>query len=419
MSARLTFSFIFFTALLNAVGFGIMMPVLPQLIMSVTGEGLAAAARHGSWLLMVYAVMQFFFAPVMGNLSDRFGRRPVLLVSLAVLGIDFLIMAWAPTLAWLFVGRLIAGVAASTYSTCNAAVADITPVDRRAAGFGLLGAAFGGGFIIGPVLGGFLGEIGPRVPFVAAAMLAFANLLFGLVVMPETLPRTERRAFVWGRAHPIGAVRSLSHHPLVIGIIAAYFLMMIGHHSLPSTWSYFTMEKFSWSAREVGYSLGFVGVLMVIVQAGLLRMVLPRTGPRLAASIGFVCGIAAFAGYAVAGAVWVVYLFLVIGSLQGFVGPALNGLMSAQLPPNAQGELQGALASTGSLTAIISPLLMMQTFAHFTSTSPTYFPGAPYALAALITLVSLGVFLRVTAHVPAVGLAIQVPGPGAGKEPSP
>jgi MFS transporter, DHA1 family, tetracycline resistance protein len=396
----MTLTFVFLTALLNAIGFGILLPVLPQLIMSVTGEGLSEAARYGGWLLVVYAVMQFFFAPVMGNLSDRFGRRPVLMMSLAVLGVDFLIMAWAPTLAWLFVGRLIAGVAASTYSTCNAVVADITPIDRRAATFGLMGAAFGGGFIIGPVLGGILGEIGPRVPFVAAAGLAFGNLLFGLLAMPETLPPHERRTFTWQRAHPVGALGSLRRYPLVVGLVLAYFLMQVGHHVLPSTWSYFTMEKFDWSERDVGYSLGFVGVLMIVVQAGLLRAVLARTGPRLAAAIGFVCGIAAFLGYALADQAWLVYAFLVVGSLQGFVGPALNGLMSAQLPANAQGELQGALASVASLTAIFSPLLMTQTFAHFTSSSAIYFPGAPYVLAALITLASLAVFLRATAAAP-------------------
>jgi MFS transporter, DHA1 family, tetracycline resistance protein len=393
---RLTFAFIFFTALLNAIGFGILLPVLPQLIMSVTGDDLAAAARHGGWLLVVYAVMQFFFAPVMGNLSDRFGRRPILFSSLAVLCVDFLIMAWAPTLAWLFVGRLIAGVAASTYSTCNAVVADITPVDRRAANFGLMGAAFGGGFIIGPVIGGLLGEIGPRVPFVAAAGLAFTNLVFGLLVMPETLPRQLRRPFAWHRAHPIGALGALRRYPAVLGLIAAYFLMHVGHHVLPSTWSYFTMERFGWSERDVGYSLGFVGVLMIIVQAGLLRVVLLRLSARAVASIGFASGTAALMGYALAHEAWLIYVFLVIGALQGFVGPALNGLMSAQLPANAQGELQGALASVASLTAIISPVLMTQTFAYFTSAAPVYFPGAPYLLAAAITVVSLAVFLAAT-----------------------
>lgn len=398
---RLTFAFVFFTALLNAIGFGIMLPVLPQLIMSITGEGLSAAAAYGGWLLVVYAVMQFFFAPVMGNLSDRFGRRPILLSTLAVLCVDFLIMAWAPTLAWLFVGRLIAGIAASTYSTCNAVVADITPPDRRAASFGLMGAAFGGGFIIGPLLGGILGEFGPRVPFVAAAALAFANLVFGLLVMPETLPRHLRRPFTWQRAHPVGALRALRPYPFVLGLVGAYFLMQIGHHVLPSTWSYFTMERFDWSERDVGYSLGFAGVLMIVIQAGLLRLVLTRISAGRAAIIGFACAIAAFIGYAFSTQSWVVYVFLLIGSLQGFTGPAINGMMSGQLPANAQGELQGALASVASLTAIISPLMMTQTFAYFTSTAPIYFPGAPFLLAAAVTLLGLIGFLAATARLPA------------------
>ena len=257
MNWRPAITMVLITALLDSVGFGIIMPVLPELLMDVTGEDVSASAAYGGWLMFAYAAMQFLLAPVIGGLSDRFGRRPVLLFSLFVLGIDYLIMWWAPSFAWLLVGRLIAGAAASTYSTCNAFIADISPPDVRAANFGLMGAAFGMGFIIGPVVGGLLGEYGARAPFLAAALLAFANLLYGLLVLPESLTRERRRPFDWRRANPTGTLASLRRYPVVFGVIGAYFLFLLGHHVLPSTWSFFTMERFDWSPREVGYSLGW------------------------------------------------------------------------------------------------------------------------------------------------------------------
>jgi MFS transporter, DHA1 family, tetracycline resistance protein len=387
------------TALIDSIGFGIILPVLPGLLMEVTGEGMASAARHGGWLLFAYAAVQFCLAPVVGNLSDRFGRRPVLLFSLLVLGIDYLVMWWAPTFAWLLLGRLIAGAAASTYSTCNAFIADISPPEVRAQNFGLMGAAFGLGFIIGPVIGGLLGEFGPRVPFLAAAGLCFANLLYGVLVLPESLPKEQRRPFQWRRANPTGTLAALRRYPMVFGLVGAYFLFLLGHHVLPTTWSYFTMEKFDWSPREVGYSLGFVGVLMVFTQAVLLRVLLPKMGARRAGTAGFLCTILAFFGYAMATDGWMIYLFLCVGALQGFATPAMQGIMSTNVPGNEQGELQGGLASMSSLTAILSPPFMTQIFAYFTgSNAPVYFPGAPFLVAALLTVVALIAFLRVTAR---------------------
>lgn len=399
MQWRHAITVVLVTALLDSIGFGIIMPVLPALLMEVTGEGMSAAARYGGWLMFAYAAIQFCLAPVVGNLSDRFGRRPVLLCSLFVLGVDYLIMWWAPTFAWLLLGRVIAGAAASTYSTCNAFIADVSPPEVRAQNFGLMGAAFGLGFIIGPVIGGLLGEFGPRAPFLAAAALSFANLVYGALVLPESLDRSQRRPLDWRRANPTGTLTSLRRYPLVFGMIGAYFLFLLGHHVLPSTWSFFTMEKFDWSPREVGYSLGFVGVLMVLTQAVLLRLLLPKLGARRAGIAGFLCTILAFVGYAVASDGWMIYLFLMVGALQGFASPAMHGIMSVNVPANEQGELQGGLASVSSLTAILAPPLMTQIFATFTgSQAPVYFPGAPYLAAALLSLLALAAFLRATAH---------------------
>lgn len=402
---KLALAFIFVTALLDSIGFGIIMPVMPQLIVEVTGEDISAAARYGGLLMFAYAGMQFFLAPIVGNLSDRFGRRPVLLLSLAVLTIDYLIMYWAPTFAWLLIGRIIAGAAASTFSTCNAYIADISTPEQRAQNFGLIGAAFGMGFVLGPVIGGFLGEYGARLPFLAAAVLSLANFLYGTLILPESLARDKRRVFEIGRANPVGALTALKRYPVVFGLIGAYLLYQLGHHALPATWSFFAIERFDWSPREIGYSLGVVGILMVFVQAVLLRVALPKLGSRRAAMIGFACCIASFLGYAFVTQGWMVYPFLVAGALQGFISPAMQGIMSTQVSDSEQGELQGGLGSVSSLTSIISPLFMTTLFAAFTgATAPIYFPGAPWLAAAVLTLLSLAFFMRATGHLaPAAG----------------
>jgi len=396
MNHRFTLSFVFVTLLIDSIGFGIIIPVMPQLIMSVSGEGLSSAARFGGLMMMIYALMQFFFSPIMGGISDRFGRRPVLLFSLLLLGVDYLIMAWAPTLLWLFAGRMIAGIAASTYSTCYAVIADSTSIEKRTQSFGVVGSAFGVGFIVGPLIGGMLGEYGPRVPFIAAACLAFANLVFGFFVMPETLAKNGRRPFDWRRANPTGTLVAMRKYPMVFGLIGVFFVFMLGHHALPSTWTYYTIEKFDWSEREVGYSFAFVGVLMVLTQAVLLRKLIPVLGQRSSALLGFGFCIFSFVGYAFASSTWMVYAFMVPGALQGLVSPSINGIMSGAIPANSQGELQGGIASMSSLTSIIAPPLMTGTFAAFASDSALgYFPGAPFILAAGLTLLALLLFVRV------------------------
>ncbi|MCZ6617515.1 MAG: TCR/Tet family MFS transporter, partial [Gammaproteobacteria bacterium] len=335
-------------------------------------------------------------APVMGNLSDRFGRRPVLLLSLLAFGLDYLLMGWAPTLGWLFLGRFIAGISASTYGIANAYIADVFPPEERAQNFGLLGAAFGAGFIIGPVIGGFLGELGPRIPFYATAGIAFSNAIYGFFLLPETLKKENRRPFDIKRANPVGAMNQLAKHPVVIGLVAANFLYLLGHHSLPAIWSYYMIEKFSWGNSDIGISLGVVGVLMLFVQGYLIRLVIPKFGPERVAYVGLVLTAVGFVGYALAPFGWVIYIFIVFGAGQGFVGPAVQSIVSARIPADSQGELQGAMGSIASLALILSPPIMTQLFGYFTQADGSiYFPGAAFMAAAILTLLSLTVFARV------------------------
>lgn len=393
-SRRLALTCIFITVLLDAIGFGVILPVMPQLIMEVTGEDLSRAAIYGGWLLFLYAMMQFLFSPIMGNLSDRFGRRPVLLLSLLAYGLDYLLMGWAPTLTWLIIGRIIAGSASSTYAIANAYIADIFPPEERAKNFALMGAAFGGGFILGPVLGGLMGELGPRVPFYATGVLALLNAAFGYFALPETLPRENRRPLQWQRANPLGAFREISKHPMVLGLMIAYFVFLVAHQALPSIWAYYSIAKFQWSQTEIGLSLAYVGVLMMICQAFLIRWVIDHYGSRITAYLGLSCALLSFLGYAFASEPWMIYFFMTVGAAQGFLGPSVQGLMSAKTAANAQGELQGALGSMASLASIVSPPVMTGVFGYFTAaTAPFYFPGSSFLLAALLTVLSFILFV--------------------------
>jgi len=389
--------FIFLTALMDSIGFGIIMPVLPDLLMEISGEDLGNSARYGGWLMFVYAVMQFFCSPLIGNISDRFGRRPVLLFSLLVMAINYLVMGFAESLFLLFLGRIVSGIGASTMSTCNAYMADVTPEDKRAQNFGLIGAAFGMGFVFGPVIGGFLGEYGSRVPFIAAGIISLFNLIFGFLVLEESLKTDNRRPFELKRANPVGTLIQLKKFPLVIGIIIVMFIYNIGHHVLPATWSFYSIEKFSWTPKEIGLSLMFVGICMALVQGFLIRWVIPRTGLRWAGILGMSFSAVAFFGYGTATAPWMIYLAMIPGALGALGGPAMQGIASAQVDATQQGELQGGLSSTMSLTSIISPLMMTQVFAFFTEDqTPYYFPGAAFILALFLTLAALAVFINIT-----------------------
>jgi len=392
-SNRFGLVFIILVVLIDSIGFGIILPVMPSLIMNLTGASLSEASRLGGWLLFTYALMQFFFAPVMGNLGDRFGRRPVLLFALLALGLDYLLMAFAPTIIWLFVGRLVAGIAGSTFSIAYAYVTDTTPIQKRAQAFGMVGAAFGGGFILGPVIGGLLGEFGDRIPFYAAAMLALLNVVYGYLVLGESLPADKRRVFHWRRANPLGALVQLRRYPLVARLAIAYFLYNLGHNALPATWTYYTIEKFSWSESQIGLSLGVAGVFMILVQAGLIRWAIPAMGAFRAGLVGMAAMILGFCGYGLAASGWQVYPFLAIASISGFVSPAFQTIMTNEIPADAQGELQGALSSITSLTSIIGPVVMTQLFARFTAdTAAVYFPGVSFISAALLTVICLLIF---------------------------
>jgi len=402
--------FIFITVLVDAVGFGVILPVLPELIMKLTGEGLSQASIYGGWLWFAYAVMQFFCAPVLGNLSDRFGRRPVILFSLLTFGIDYLIMGFAPTLFWLFVGRSIAGMAGASFTPAYAYLADVSPPHRRAQNFGLIGAAFGAGFILGPAIGGLLGALGTRAPFFAAAGLALINFLFGLFVLPESLPRDSRRSFDLRRANPLGTLLQIRKYPSVIGLLQVLFLWQLAHQVFPSTWAYYTMLKFSWSEQAVGVSLAFVGTIMAFSTAGMTRLLVPRLGEQRAALSGLLSGSAAFFGYAFASRGWMMYAFLVAWLFAGLVQPSIQGLMSRQVPANAQGELQGGVASLYSLTAVVGPPLMTQLFGYFSSErARIHFPGAAFLCAALLAIAGLLVFVRATRPDPAYSAATAAP----------
>lgn len=393
---RHALAFIVAVVLIDAISFGIILPVMPQLIISLSDVSLSEASRIGGYLMFTYAALQFFAAPILGNLGDRYGRRPVLLFTLAALSLDYLLMAAAPTLLWLFLARMIAGVASSTFSLSYAYITDITPVEQRAQRFGMIGAAFGGGFILGPVIGGFLGEFGPRFPFYAAAALGLLNLIYGYFVLGESLSAEERRPFELKRANPIGAMLQIRKYPVVLGLAIAYFLYMLGHLSLPSTWTYYTMEKFAWTESQIGLSLGFAGVFMILVQAFLIRWAIPVLGAFKAGIVGMLAIIIGFMGYAFAATGWQLYPWLALASISGFVTPAFQSIMTSQIPANAQGELQGALSSINSITSIVGPLLMTQLFAAFTGEQASfYFPGVSFFAAAILSVLCLLIFIPV------------------------
>lgn len=396
-ASRHALIFIFITMLIDTIGLGIIIPVTPQLIAELTHQGMSDAARWGGWLYFVFALMQFICAPLIGNLSDRFGRRPVLIASLFMLGVDYLITGLAPTIAWLFLGRFLSGFAGAAYPTANAYVADVSPPEKRAANFGLVGAAFGIGFVIGPAVGGVLGEFGPRIPFYVSAGIAFCNALYGLVVLKESLPPERRRPFEIWRANPLGALLALRRFPMLIGMFGVIVLMRLAHDANPVIWSYYTMLKFHWSPAQVGYSLMAVGAMMAVVFSVLTRIIVPRIGELRAAYLGMTCGAIGFLGYAYATQSWMLYASMAIWVMFGLAGPSLSAIMSKEVGPTEQGELQGALASLGGLTSVVAPPLLSNLFGYFTSSAaPVYFPGAAFLAAAIFMM--LAVLLLATAH---------------------
>ncbi|MDJ0364478.1 TCR/Tet family MFS transporter [Hymenobacter sp. H14-R3] len=408
-------AFIFVTILIDVIGLGVIIPVLPTLIEQLTGEGVSRASQYAGWLSFAYAAAQFAFAPVIGGLSDRFGRRPVLLASLLGLGCDYIFLALAPTIAWLFVGRVIAGITGASFTTATAYIADVSTPEKRAQNFGLVGAAFGLGFIIGPVLGGLFAHYGPRVPFVVAAVLSLCNFLYGFFLVPESLPVERRRPFEWARANAVASLVRLGKYPKIIGLVVALVLLYLAGSATQSVWTFYTILKFGWTERLIGYSLGAVGLGALIVQGGLVRVAIPRLGAAKAVAVGLVCYIIGFVLYAFASRGWMMFAFTGVYCLGGLAGPALQGSISGQVPADEQGELQGALTSLISATGVVGPLAMTSLFAYFTRPqAPFYFPGMPFLVGAVLTLLALLVAAGPLRRLPAKAAPLPAAGAPAG-----
>lgn len=404
---------------INAVGFGIMIPVLPELLKELTGLPNNQAVLYGMWLTFVFALFQFICMPIVGGLSDRFGRRPVMLFSLLGLGLDYFIMGFAPTVAFLFFGRIIAGALGATFSTANAYIADISPPETRAQNFGLVGAAFGVGFMLGPVIGGVLGEYGPRVPFIAAGILSLLNVVYGYVFLPETLGEDKRRPFSWKRSNPFGSIKSLGRIKGVKGLIFILFLFATAHTVYPTTYSFSTMEGLGWSTGDVGWSLGAFGIASIIVQGGLIRIIIPKVGMFWAGIIGMASAVIAYTMMGSANHGWIIYAAGPFAALAGLYNPAINNMMSSRISASEQGELQGAIGAAQGLALMIGPFLMAGMFWYFgdqeskanfgletfpaniirmgqhalADTATPYVPGAPFLLAALLAVIGMVTFV--------------------------
>lgn len=381
--------FIFITMLIDIIGWGIIIPVIPKLIAELIHSDISEASKYGGWLTFAYAITQFVFAPLIGNLSDKFGRRPIILISLLGFAFDYVLLALAPTITWLFIGRMIAGFTGASITTASAYIADISTSENRAKNFGMIGAAFGLGFIIGPVLGGLLGQYGARVPFYAAAILCLLNFLYGYFILPESLSKANRRAFDWKRANPINAFLNLKKYPSLIALVVSIFLLYVGSHAVHSNWSFFTMYRFNWDEKMVGLSLGAIGLLVAFVQGGLIRWVNPKIGNEKSIYIGL--GLYTFGMFLFATATqsWMMFAFLVPYCLGGIAGPALQSIITSKVPVTEQGEIQGTLTSLMSASAIVGPPMMTNTFYFFThKEAPFQFPGAPFLLGGILMLIS-------------------------------
>ena len=383
--------FIFITLVIDCIGIGIIIPVMAGLIKEITHLGTSEASAYGGYLGVTYALMQFIFSPIMGNLSDQYGRRPVLLLSLLGLGIDYIFLAFAPSLMWLFVGRLIAGISGASFTTGMAYIADISTPEKRAANFGLVGAAFGLGFILGPIIGGFTAEIfdNLRAPFLVAAGFSLINLLFGIFFLPESLLASNRRKFSWARANPIGAFKQVTRYPGIAIYLLALGLLFLAGNTMQSTWGFFTIESFNWNAKQIAISLTIVGVMAAVVQGGLVKYAIAYFGQLNSVIVGVSIQILGFLLFSFATQEWMMYAFTVVYCLGGICGPALQGLISTGVPANEQGEIQGTVTAVMSLTSIISPLMMTQIFSYFTAskTSGHYFPGAAFMIAAGVEII--------------------------------
>lgn len=379
--------FIFVTLLLDVLGIGLIIPILPRLVESFVGNDMVTAARLYGALGALYALMQFVCAPIIGSLSDRFGRRKVILVSLFASAIEYGILVFAPNITWLFIGRILTGITGANYSAAMAYVADVSAPEKRAANFGLMGAAFGIGFIAGPALGGLLGGYDLRAPFVAAGLLTLLNWLYGCFVLPESLAPENRRAFSWGRSNPVGAFLAFKHHPAAIELAATFFLLHLAHQVFPATWVLYTEYRYAWSPFETGLSLTVVGIVYAVVQGGLTRVAVRRLGERKTILIGMAIAAIAYVGYGSATAGWMVYATLCFGAFSGVTMPTIQSVVSRQVGADEQGRLQGALVSLASVTGILGPAIATGLFSYFISDkAPRKLPGMPYYFSALLVI---------------------------------
>jgi DHA1 family tetracycline resistance protein-like MFS transporter len=392
MNNKRSLLFIFITILIDCLGIGIIIPTLPTLIQDLSHQNVSMAASYGGWLNFSYAIMSFIFSPVLGGLSDRYGRRPILLISLLGLGLDYIFLAFAPTIFWLFVGRMIAGICGASFTTATAYIADVSSNENKAKNFGMVGAAFGLGFIIGPLLGSLFGSFGTRAPFIAAACFSLLNFLFGYFILPESLGKENRRAFDWKRANPLGFMKQLGKHKGLIGLMVILFIVNLAGQAMPSTWTFFCIERFKWDEQMIGYSLAVVGVAIAIVQGGLIGVVTKKLGAKKCIFLGLAFHTIGFFLFSMASQPWMMFAIVGVYAFGGISLPNIQGILSSQVPSNEQGELQGGITSLISVTAVIGPLLMTGSFTYFTKDPQTlYFPGIPFFIGGILTFICFGI----------------------------
>jgi DHA1 family tetracycline resistance protein-like MFS transporter len=392
---RSVFIFIILTVLIDTIGLGIIFPVLPKLITTLGHTDVSTAAKYGGWLSFVYAAMQFVFAPILGNLSDAYGRRPVLLCALLGFSIDYLFLAFAPDIFWLFIGRMISGITGASAVVGASYMADISTGEERTKNFGILNATMGLGFILGPALGGVLCQFGTHIPFMATAMLGILNLGFGYFVLPESLADSNRRPFEWGRANPFGAVKQLSKFPSALLLITSILFLSFANHSIETVWAYFTIEKFGWSEQLTGFSICLIGALFIVAQAWLVGVIIAKIKDRATAYLGLLFSCAAFLCFAFTSWQWGLVIGMVLLGIGSIAETALQGMLSNRVSADEQGELQGSLGCLKAMATFIAPLLMANSFAFFTGkTAPFYFPGMPFVISAVATVISLLLLVR-------------------------
>jgi DHA1 family tetracycline resistance protein-like MFS transporter len=399
---RAAMIFILITLFIDVLGIGVVIPVLPELVKELAGGGTAVAGRWVGLIGASYATMQFLFSPILGGLSDRFGRRPILLISLFGLGIDYLIQGFAPTLAWLFAGRILAGIMGASFTTANAYIADVSAPADRARNYGLIGVVFGLGFIIGPAMGGILGGVSLRLPFFVAAGLALVNWLYGFFILPESLAPEHRSPFAWRKASPWGSIHYLKAYPLVAGLAVVFVFVALAQRGLENVWVLYTSHRYGWDERANGLALALVGVMAALVQGGLVRPAIARFGERNCVRFGLALATLAFLGYGLATESWMVLAIIVGGSFAGLAGPAIQSMVAGAVAPSDQGKVQGALTALMSLTAIVAPLVFTAgLFSYFTSeAAPWHLPGAPFLLGALLNLAGLVTVIRLFRRLP-------------------